>query len=97
MPTEFVDADDQYLDWLADHPAGFVLNCGRKPTASYLILHRATCPRISGTPSNGEFWTRDPVKVCADTEAGLVEWASRIGAPRNCRAGGPCDEYWSNP
>jgi hypothetical protein len=38
MPTEFVDEDDRYLDWLADHPNGFVLNCGRKPSPSYLIL-----------------------------------------------------------
>jgi hypothetical protein len=101
MIVEFGDdgenEDDRYLRWLADHPGGFVLNCYKNPTPSYLILHRATCPRISGTPSNGRSWTHDYRKVCADTETELVEWTAAIGAPRHCCMWGPCRDEWSNP
>ena len=90
------DEDNRYLGWLGDHPDGFVLNCARKPTPSYLVLHRATCPMISGTPSNGRSWTHDYKKVYADTEVELVQWASLIGPSRRCRAWGPCRDYWSN-
>ena len=52
MPTEFVDQDNQYLDWLADHPNGFVLNCGRKPTAS-------SCHPSSGSLSDDQRHARE--------------------------------------
>lgn len=44
----FVDDDVAYLDWLADHPEGFVLNTGRNPSAAYLMLHRTSCGTIRG-------------------------------------------------
>ncbi len=47
----FVDDDPGYLDWLARHPDGFVVNTGRTPTAAYLMLHRAGCgsTRLAGS------------------------------------------------
>ncbi len=42
MPL-FQDDDQGYLGWLAAHPNGFAVNTEHQPTASYLVLHRATC------------------------------------------------------
>lgn len=52
-----------YLEWLAEHPAGFVINTGRRPTASYLMLHQASCHTISRTPARGSTFTGDYSKV----------------------------------
>jgi hypothetical protein len=53
MIVEFMDNDKGYVAWLSEHPDGFVLNCGRPPTPSYLVLHRATCWSISGMVERG--------------------------------------------
>ncbi len=94
MLKEFGDdgsnEDERYLRWLADHPGGFVLNCNRSPKPSYLVLHRATCWSISGTPSPGQSWTREYRKICADTVSELEKWASPYGVPWWCGAPGPC-------
>jgi hypothetical protein len=51
--TTFVDDDEGYLAWVASHPDGYVVNCGRSPTPAYLRLHRAACKFIStSTRSN---------------------------------------------
>ncbi len=82
--TPFVDDDQGYLDWLAAHPDGFVVNCYRNPTPTYLYLHRATCPHIQEWP--GRRATRDYRKVCSDTEQALLDWAATVGAPpTRCR------------
>jgi hypothetical protein len=60
----FVDDDRGYLDWLAQHPDGFVINTGRTPTATYLVLHRAGCGTINGKPARGTTFTGDYAKVC---------------------------------
>ena len=73
--------EDGSIAWLAEHPDGFVLNCYRNPTPSYLVMHRATCWSINGTPSRGRSWTNDPKKVCADTVAELEKWARRFEVP----------------
>ncbi len=49
----FEDDDDGYLHWLGTHPDLHVLNTARNPTPAYLVLHRATCHTISGTPARG--------------------------------------------
>jgi hypothetical protein len=64
----FVDDDPGYLDWLARHPDGFVINTGRTPTAAYLMLHRARCGTITGRPARGTTFTGDYAKVCGDRE-----------------------------
>jgi hypothetical protein len=68
----FVDDDLGYQRWLEMHPDLYVLNAERPPRPSYLVLHRATCRTISGTPTRGIQWTADYIKVCgprADLEA----------------------------
>jgi hypothetical protein len=83
----FVDDEDGYLAWLARHPTGFVVNCERDPKASYIVLHRADCTSISGTPSHGVHWTRDLRKVCAGSAVELDTWARDIvgAVPSRCR------------
>ena len=61
---QFVDDDPGYLDWVARHPDGFVINTGRTPTFSYLMLHRARCGTITGRPARGTTFTGDYAKVC---------------------------------
>lgn len=68
----FVDNDLGYQRWLEMHPDLYVLNAERTLRPSYLMLHRATCRTISGTPARGAQWTADYIKVCgprADLEA----------------------------
>jgi hypothetical protein len=90
--VEFMNDDDGYISWLSAHPDGFVLNCGRPPTPSYLMLHRSTCGTISGTPARGQSWTSFYQKVCSDTKRELADWASQIGVPQPCRLCKPCGE-----
>lgn len=83
----FRDDDTGYLEWLAEHPRGFVLNTNRSPRPDYLILHRATCRTIRGKPTRGGPWTGPYIKVCADDPLDIAAWAgARVGArPRRCR------------
>jgi len=82
----FRDDEDGYLDWLAAHPAGFVLNAARSPGPSYLILHRAACRTISGRPTRGGPWTGPYIKICSADELHIAAWAGREvgGAPKRC-------------
>jgi hypothetical protein len=63
----FVDDDAGYLAWLAGHPADFVINTGRSPSAAYLMLHRASCRTISGTPA----W--DPRSLATTRKSAVIE------------------------
>ena len=71
----FVDDDRGYLTWVAKHPGWFVRNTARNPTPEYLILHRATCSTITGTPAKGQYWTKDFIKHCAEHRAELRGFA----------------------
>ena len=75
MELTFKDDDAGYLSWIERHPQGLVVNTFRKPVPSYLVLHRATCGTITGTPARGNSWTRDPIKVCSEARSDLDEWA----------------------
>ncbi|MGI4791652.1 MAG: hypothetical protein ACRYFS_22750 [Janthinobacterium lividum] len=82
--TPFLDNDEGYFDWLKAHPEGFVANSYRKPTATYLFLHRATCLHIQRWPSRRS--TLDYQKVCAASEQALQNWAATVGgALTRCR------------
>ncbi|MFD5827306.1 hypothetical protein [Lentzea sp. NPDC060358] len=60
----FSNDDAGYQRWLAAHPDLYVLNTERTPRPSYLVLHRATCRTITGTPARGRQWTAEYLKVC---------------------------------
>jgi hypothetical protein len=74
----FVDDDPGYLDWVARNPYGYVINTGRTPTASYLMLHRAGCGSITGRPARGSTFTGDYAKVCGD-RVELEGFARQLG------------------
>jgi hypothetical protein len=75
---QFVDNDKGYLEWLQANPQGFVVNSPRVPSASYLALHRATCPHISQPTST--IWTAGQYsKTCAVDRAELEAWAHQLG------------------
>jgi hypothetical protein len=80
----FVDDDASYLEWLAEHPAGYVINTGRSPSAAYLVLHRASCGTISGVPARGSTFTGDYSKVAGGREE-LEAFAGELdGQARPC-------------
>lgn len=85
---EFIEDDEGYVDWLAGHPDGYVLNCWRPPQPSYLILHKATCGTINGAA--GRNWTFAYQKVCGDTFGEVDLWARQIGPPSCCGICKPC-------
>jgi hypothetical protein len=71
----FVDDDIGYRSWLAAHPDGYVLDCGRRPTRSFLVVHRARCPLLQDlAPPQGSLTGRT-AKVVANAAAELDLWA----------------------
>jgi len=81
----FLDDDSGYLQWLATHRDGFVINTYRKPTGTYLVLHRATCRTISGTPAVGSRWTVDYAKFCGGRSELEAFARNEVGGePRIC-------------
>jgi hypothetical protein len=85
MPT-FDDDDDGYLAWLAANQAQFVLNIQRSASPpTNLVLHRASCGTINGTPARGLHWTGPYIKVCG-AMSDLQIYVERVAAaePRSC-------------
>jgi hypothetical protein len=74
MNAEQFDNDAPYQAWLNGNPRGYVVNSHRPPTATYLVLHRASCHTISGIPASGRSWTNQYIKVGASTKADAFEW-----------------------
>jgi hypothetical protein len=74
---EFRDNDADYLDWMAGHRIGYVINLQRDHNPRDARLHKADCRTITGRPPRGRTWTGPYVKVCAITRGELDEWALR--------------------
>ena len=72
----FQDDDAGYLRWLAEHPDGVVLNILRSLNASTSRLHRVGCRTIEGEPPRGGPWTGPYIKICADSKADVLAWAT---------------------
>ncbi len=92
--AQVFDADDRaYLDWVHDHPDGYVVNATRGLSFGSMVIHHATCTSISGDRSGmraGAFTERQYVKICAVDLEGLSLWARAEGSPdgsfgRRCR------------
>jgi len=86
MMTRFVDNDDGYLAWIAQHPDGFVLNTERIPKPNYLRLHRSTCRTITILQPKAGRWTADYIKICG-SRTELESWARDTvgGVVQPCR------------
>src|SRR5438105_626462 len=71
----FKDSEDDYLNWIAHHPEGFVVNTYRNPHPGYLMLHSARCGTIS-TPNRHNYTTTEFIKVCSLSVGSLSDWAT---------------------
>jgi hypothetical protein len=74
---QFSKDDEGYVRWLAAHPSGFVLNTYAHVTASYLILHRASCRTVNRPLASDRSWTHAYGKACSDDRAEIESWALR--------------------
>jgi len=76
----FVGDDRSYLDWLARHPEGWVLNVRMQADPDYVVLHRATCPTISRPSVRAGAWTeRSYRKVCCTNPEDIAAAARAEG------------------
>ncbi|MDW1940190.1 HNH endonuclease signature motif containing protein [Vibrio sp. 818] len=83
---EIVGDDKQYLNWLAQNPDGYVVNC-LTTKDDYRVLHRSDCRSINtliSSASEGGFTERKYIKVCASTIEGLKKWSVDNGAKEQC-------------
>lgn len=75
--VQFINDDKGYLRWLAENPAGYVVNSFRTPTSNYLKLHRASCKHVN-TGIENNWTTTGYIKTCSTDPAALDGWA--VGA-----------------
>ena len=71
----FVNNDTGYLRWVESFPHGYVVNCYRRPSPTYLMLHRATCQSVT-TDKQTNYTTRDYSKMCSEDLPELEKWAT---------------------
>jgi hypothetical protein len=84
----FLDEERAYLNWIAHHRRGFVLDCLRKPTKAHLALHRATCLEVKHNGSKRTHWTTGRhMKGCSLQLDELKTWATeQTGSEPTCCA-----------
>jgi predicted Zn finger-like uncharacterized protein len=74
----FIDDDEGYMRWVRRH-VGYVVNCERRPSPGYLVLHTTDCFHVTTeTARMGRApWTSgDYIKVCSRDRAELNRWAN---------------------
>lgn len=79
---EFTSDDSVYLRWLDKTPTGFVVNCRRRISPRYMVLHRATCTHLRGynrSQKPGAYTERDYIKICARNVVSLRAWGRTHG------------------
>lgn len=80
--NRFAKDDSAYFAWLAENPAGFVLNVRKTADPDYVVLHRAICPSISSTAvDRGAYTGRGYRKWCASQADALRAAAKLEGRP----------------
>jgi 5-methylcytosine-specific restriction protein A len=74
---EFVESEQEYLDWLKGHPTGFVINSWNPASGKYLVLHSSQCKTIC-KPKKGAhpacFTGNGYFKICAEEVKQLHGW-----------------------
>ena len=78
----FDDRDAPYLEWLHQHPDGYVLNRRRGISDNYLVLHLAVCGKIRNYTQMarpGCFTGRGYIKVCSTKLESLYQYARTNG------------------
>jgi hypothetical protein len=83
----FQDDDRGYVNWVAAHRSGYVMNIQRGLNPSDARVHHASCRTIIGEPPRGGPWTGPYVKLCSTELTELDAWAkTRFGrAITRCR------------
>lgn len=61
---EFNEDNGAYESWIAASPSQFVINAERSLNQNTMVLHRANCRTINGTPPRGSTWVGVYVKIC---------------------------------
>ncbi|GGP50765.1 hypothetical protein [Saccharothrix coeruleofusca] len=61
---EFNEDNGSYEWWIAANPDQHVIDAERSLNPSAMVLHRANCRTISGTPPRGTTWIGEQVKIC---------------------------------
>jgi hypothetical protein len=64
LVPDFDEDDGSYERWIAVNQDQFVINAERSRNPRALVLHRADCDTINGTPGRGRTWIGDYVKIC---------------------------------
>ena len=79
---EYRDDDTGYLDWLATHPDGYVINIHRSHSPIDARLHDASCSTLSAQIHRDVLLTDQYVKVCGQALAEVEQWAAdQVGEP----------------
>lgn len=81
MSVTVHDGDDAaYLNWLSEHPEGFVLNAKRLSTDGACSIHRATCGHILVVRNHaiGGFTQRGGIKLCSGSIDALLAHITSI-------------------
>ncbi len=79
---EFIDSEQNYLSWLANHPKGYVLNSLSPPSEKYLVLHTTQCKAVSQSKKTAHpacFTGNGYFKICATEVAHLKNWCATHG------------------
>ena len=82
--TVFENDDTAYLQWVAAHPSGLVLNTYKAPQNRPvgMVLHKATCGSVrSSKVAAGGYTGRDFIKICSNDRAALANYAKANGRP----------------
>ena len=80
MP-EFVNDEAGYINWVSEHPMGYVLVSHNPPSSNYLTVHRADCCCINPAKAPHKVnWTKSYIKACGGSLAEVQQWViARFG------------------
>lgn len=93
----FDSGDAPFLEWMKDHPDGYVLNTERRVTSTVTFLHRSGCHHLTGLVSGqgpDGYTQRKYIKVCSEDASLLLAWCLRErtnsgGIRRYCKTCNP--------
>ncbi|NUT46938.1 MAG: hypothetical protein HOV94_06380 [Saccharothrix sp.] len=77
----FTEDSGAYEHWLTTNQDRYVINAERSLNPANLVLHRASCTTINGTPARGTRWVGSYVKLVGDR----VELEAEHPTARPCR------------
>ena len=76
--TQIFDSGDApFLQWMIEHPSGYVINTERRETSRYTFLHRSGCHHLAGLVEGqgpDGYTQREYIKVCSENAEALLDW-----------------------